>query len=147
LQESDTLVGNVERLKDTLEWLSEAPRNYSLKLDEREMKSIMSRIQTGYGLALEVKGFLRELSDVSMRVITATKLRAGIKSKMAESEALEYFLTFAQKIRNIIHDIVPDEDTLEVFEMRVKREILNPAGATLPGDPKAPPVLGKLLKD
>jgi hypothetical protein len=134
-----------QELKTMLEWLATTPTEHALQLDERDLKQLYNHINRG-SLVLELKGFLRDFSDTNMRVFQATKMRTETKSKMAEAEALSYFLMFAQKIRNIVHDIVQDDEALDLFEMRIRREILNPVGAKLPDDPQPPPVLGKPIK-
>lgn len=76
-----------------------------------------------------------ELTDrvmnYSHRIIRAIKERAETNAKRAEARALEGALVVVTAVRNIVWELLDDE-MLDLFEQRLRREVLAPRQLALP---------------
>ncbi len=67
----------------------------------------------------------------SHRIIRAIKERAETSAKRAEARALEGALLVVTAVRNIVWELL-DDATLDLFEQRLRREVLAPRQLMLP---------------
>lgn len=79
-----------------------------------------------------IESWSLRLTEAAAKVITMVKVRAETRGKLAEARALAHFAELATAIRNIVWDIVPDAELLDVFEGRLRRELCGPHHLKLP---------------
>lgn len=99
---------------------------------EADIRGIQGSIAQGYKSLVVIDSLTSKLLDAAMKIVNASKARADTKAQVAESRAIDHFVKLAGMVRNIVHEIVPDEDTLNVFEARMRREIYGPLRVTMP---------------
>ena len=85
-------------------------------------------------LMQELRWWSTHLTDAALKVITAAKTRADTRVKLAETKALEHFTTLVTAVRKILWEVL-DEEQLDVFEDRLRREVLGPQRITMAETP------------
>ena len=59
-------------------------------------------------------------------------MRAETSAKLAEQKSVEAFAGLAGQITRIIWELAPDSDWLDVYEDRLRRDVLGPNRLELP---------------
>lgn len=134
-------------LKATLLWLLEKAQEYQEKAeklgaligslstvtgdDPQTLRLLAEDLRLANRLQAELASWVDRLMDSAMRVVSAVKQRAETRAKLAEAKALEAYAKLILKTREILWDLL-SEETLDLFEERLAREVLAPAGIELP---------------
>lgn len=102
------------------------------ELSVAQARQLGAQLAAGYRLMSEVNGWTARLLDSNLRAISAVKMRAETSAKLAEQRSLEAFAGLAGQITRIIWELAPDSDWLDVYEDRLRRDILTPHQLELP---------------
>ncbi|WP_287417673.1 hypothetical protein [Oceanithermus sp.] len=117
-----------EKLADTLAAAASEARSYG---DVETAVELGRDVRAALRLATELSSWTDRLVEAALKVINAVKQRAETRAKLAETRALEQFVKLAAGVRDIVWDLM-DEETLNVFEDRLRRELLAPKRLQLP---------------
>lgn len=99
--------------------------------DPGEAGDIKDALRSGLKYQSLLSAWLENIRDTAAMVIKAGKERAETRAKMAEAKALEHFGKLVMLVRNIVWEILPEED-LDAFEDRLTREVLGPNRLDVP---------------
>lgn len=135
LEQAETFGAKAGALEKVLEALEDVAAQLPMDTggDVAERKALQADIRTGYRLLAELGSYATHVSDSAMRVIAAAKQRAETRAKLAETRALESFAKLAVGVRNIVWDLL-EEDQRAVFEQRVRRELFLPHNVEPPAE-------------
>jgi len=128
---ADTQKERAEKFDKLTEALAQAAENARMYEDPSTAREIGQDIRAALRLATELAAWTDRLVEGAIKVINAVKQRAETRAKLAETRALEQFVKLAQGVRDIVWDLT-DEETLNVFEDRLRRELLAPKRLQLP---------------
>lgn len=92
-------------------------------------------ISEARGLQSSLDSWLSRVQDSSSLVLNAAKIRADIRVKTAHDRAVESFGAWTKMLREIIWDIMDDPEKLDLFEIRIQKEIFAPIRAGIVFDP------------
>lgn len=96
------------------------------ELSVAQARQLGVQLATGYRLVSEIDGWTAQLLESNLRAILAVKMRAETTAKLAERKSVEAFAGLAGQITRIIWELAPDSDWLDVYEDRLRRDILRP---------------------
>ena len=102
------------------------------ELSVAQARQLGAQLAAGYRLVAEINGWTGRLLDSNLRAISAVKMRAETSAKLAEQKSVEAFAGLAGQITRIIWELAPDSDWLDVYEDRLRRDVLGPNRLELP---------------
>ena len=102
--------------------------------DSASLSLLKENQQLTLRLMQELRWWSTHLTDAALKVITAAKARADTRVKLAESKALEHFTTLITAVRKILWELL-DEEQLDVFEDRLRKEVFGPQRIVLAAPP------------
>lgn len=134
LEQAGSFKGKAEELEAVLAALSEAATAPPMEsgLAPGDVRQLGRDIRTGHRLLNDLNSYTDRVVEAASRVIVMVKARAETRAKLAETRALEHFSKLALGVRNILWDLL-DEEQLQVFEDRLRRELMLPNNLDLPG--------------
>jgi len=109
------------------------------ELTVAQARALGAQLVAGQRLMAELEGWTTKLLESNLKSIAAVKMRAETQAKLAEAKALENFLKLAQLMRNICWSILEDDEQLDLFEDKLRRELYGPNRLEAPKDPKLRP--------
>lgn len=125
LAQADQFKDKGERLQSLVGTLLDQEAQARAAHDLAAALELAHGARAAQNLHREVESFISRLSDILLRIINAVKLRAETRAKTAEAKALETFLGLCSRIRELNLELM-DADTLDVWEERLRREVLLP---------------------
>lgn len=100
-------------------------------LEPVEARAIEDAMRTADRLLARTESWVRAVLDAARFVVKASKERAETRSKVAEARALEVVTRYIHILREILWEVVSEED-LDVIEARLIRDIFLPNGLQMP---------------
>lgn len=123
----------VEAMEAELERLmAEAARMEADSISPEQAMRFASRLAALRQPAAWLIKLTTEIADVSVKSVTANKTRAETRAKLSEVEGLHYFLQLLAVARKIVHELAPDDNVRESYELALKREIFLPNHLEVP---------------
>jgi hypothetical protein len=102
------------------------------ELTVAQARQVAADLAQGRKMLFEIGSFTDRLLEANLKTIAATKLRAEVRAKMAEQEAVQHFAELAGRITRIIWQLSPDDAWLDTYEGTLRRELFGPLGLELP---------------
>jgi len=100
-------------------------------LEPIEARAVGQAMQSADRLLGRSESWVRAVLDASRFVVKASKERTETKAKVAEARALKVLSDYIGVLRGVLWDIL-DENTLDVIEGRLLREVFIPSGMEMP---------------
>lgn len=131
LEQGPKFARHVDTFEQLAEQLERKAAGEAGPMDPAEARMIAQTVQQLHRLSTSLGSWTDRVTDGGMKVIHAVKARADTKVKLAETRALSEFMKLAKGVRDIVWDLLDDEQ-LDVFEDRLRREVLGPKKLELP---------------
>ena len=116
----------------TIKHMVQRPEGAPGKMNVQDAREIAQTIRAA-GRALSMfEAPLKTLVDVQLKTITAHKVRAETKAKLAEAQALETFGNLCTALLPVFLEVLPERAMYDALEARIRREVLAPVKVELP---------------
>lgn len=102
------------------------------ELTVAQARQVATDLAQGRRLLFEIGSFTDRLLEANLKTIAAVKVRAEVRVKLAEQEAVQHFASLAKRITSIIWQLSPSDEWLDAYEGTLRRELLGPMGLELP---------------
>jgi hypothetical protein len=102
------------------------------ELTVAQARQVAADLAQGRKMLFEIGSFADRLLEANLKTISASKMRAETKAKMAEQQAVQHFAELAKRITGIIWQLSPSDEWLDVYEGTLQRQLFGPLGLELP---------------
>lgn len=102
------------------------------ELSAAQARQIAAGLVAGNKLLAGIASWTDRLLEGNVKVIGAVKTRAEIRARLAEEEAVQHFVELAKRITGIVWSLAPDDEWIDSYESRLRREIFGPLKLELP---------------
>jgi chromosome segregation ATPase len=139
---AETLETALEAVEGTLEAaviVKDGAPTGTGELTVAQARQLGGQLAQGHKLIAEISSWTAKLLESNFRYVIAVKARAETASRLAQTKAVEAFLRLAQLNRNLIHELAPNVEFLDAYELRLQKELFGPNRLEAPANPRTPP--------
>lgn len=101
------------------------------ELTVAQARQVAAQLVQANKLLAGIAAFTDRLLDANYRTIMAAKIRSDTRARLAEQQAVRQFGELAQRLTQVVWELAPDAQWIDLYEARILRDVLKPVGLEL----------------